>query len=39
MVVISYRTIREFIEKHREVEDRLNNWYIITQQANWANFN
>lgn len=39
MVVISYRTIREFIEKHKDAEDALNNWYNITERADWANFN
>lgn len=39
MVVISYRTIREFTEKHSDVEDQLNNWYVIAEQADWANFN
>jgi len=38
MVVISYRTIREFIETHPQTEDALNNWYIITQKSDWANF-
>ena len=39
LVVISYRTIREFTEKHKDVVDQLNNWYIIAEQADWANFN
>lgn len=39
MVVISYRTIREFADKHNDVEDQLNNWYVIAEQADWANFN
>jgi mRNA interferase HigB len=39
LVVISYRTIREFTEKHSDVEDQLNNWYVIAEQADWANFN
>lgn len=38
MVVISYRTIREFIDTHPQTEDALNNWYIITQKSDWANF-
>jgi mRNA interferase HigB len=38
MVVISYRTVREFIEKYPETEDALNNWYAITEKCNWANF-
>ncbi|HEV2482450.1 MAG TPA: type II toxin-antitoxin system HigB family toxin [Puia sp.] len=39
MVVISYRTIREFADKHKNVEDQLNNWYVITEKGDWANFN
>ena len=38
MVVISYRTIREFIEDHPQAEDALNNWYVITEKSDWANF-
>jgi mRNA interferase HigB len=39
MVVISYRTIREFIDRHQDVEDQLNNWYVIAERSDWANFN
>ena len=39
MVVISYRTIREYTEEHKGVEDQLNNWYIIAERSDWANFN
>jgi mRNA interferase HigB len=39
VVVISYRTIREFIEEHKRIEDQLNNWYIIAEKSDWANFN
>ena len=39
MVVISYRTIREFIDKHKDTEDSLNNWYTIAEKSDWANFN
>ena len=39
MVVISYRTIREYTEQHKDVEDQLNNWYIIAEKSDWANFN
>lgn len=38
MVVISYRTIREFADKHKNVEDQLNNWYVIMGKGDWANF-
>jgi mRNA interferase HigB len=39
VVVISYRTIREFIEEHADAEDALNNWYVFAEKADWANFN
>lgn len=39
MVVISYRTIREFINKHDDVKDALNNWYTIVEKADFASFN
>ncbi|HEX5150301.1 MAG TPA: type II toxin-antitoxin system HigB family toxin [Parafilimonas sp.] len=39
MVVISYKTIREFINRHKDAEDQLNNWYIIAEKSDWANFN
>lgn len=39
MVIISYRTIREFTDQYKEVEDQLNNWYTITERSDWANFN
>ncbi|NTS40122.1 type II toxin-antitoxin system HigB family toxin [Flavisolibacter sp. BT320] len=39
MVVISYRTIREFVLLHPDAEDSLNNWYRIAGQADWSNFN
>ena len=39
MVVISYRTIREFVERHPDSEDALNNWYTAIDRADFANFN
>ncbi len=39
LVVISYKTIREFADKYKDAEDQLNNWYVIAEQADWANFN
>jgi hypothetical protein len=33
VVIISYRTIREFAHKHKTVEDQLNNWYTITEKC------
>jgi mRNA interferase HigB len=39
VVIISYRTIREYTENNRDVEDQLNNWYTVAERADWANFN
>jgi mRNA interferase HigB len=39
VVVISYRTILEFIDEHGDAEDSLNNWYVFAEKADWANFN
>jgi mRNA interferase HigB len=39
VVVISYRTIREFGDKHGDARDALNNWYTIVERADFANFN
>lgn len=39
MVVISYRTIREYTDLHKDVEDQLNNWYVIAEKSDWASFN
>src|ERR1700753_855186 len=38
LVVISYRTIREFSELYPQAEDALNTWYIITEKSDWSNF-
>ena len=39
MVILSYKTIREFSKTYSEAEDSLNTWYIITEKSDWANFN
>lgn len=39
MVIISYRTIREYTDSRKDVEDQLNNWYTISEKSDWANFN
>jgi mRNA interferase HigB len=38
MVVLSYGSIREFSELHPGSADSLNNWYRITEEADWKNF-
>jgi mRNA interferase HigB len=39
LVVISYKTIRDFSNKHSDSGDALNNWYRIIEKADFANFN
>jgi mRNA interferase HigB len=39
VVIISYKTIREYVDSHKDVEDQLNNWYVITEKSDWSNFN
>ena len=39
MVIISYRTIREYADRRKDIEDQLNNWYTISEKSDWANFN
>ncbi len=39
MVVISYKTIREFSVRYPDAADSLNTWYTITERSDWANFN
>lgn len=38
MVVISYGVLRDFIEIHADAKDALNNWYRISQSADWSNY-
>lgn len=38
MVVISYGTIKTYAKKNKAVEDALNNWYVIMQKSDFANF-
>ena len=38
MVVISYATIRDFIDKNPQAKDLMNNWYRMTEKADWSNF-
>ena len=37
MVIISYRTIREYTDSRKDVEDQLNNWYTIYEKSDWDN--
>ena len=39
MVIISKAIIRSFVEKHSDSDTPLNNWYELTSNADWKNFN
>ncbi|MCD8538913.1 MAG: type II toxin-antitoxin system HigB family toxin [Leadbetterella sp.] len=39
MVVISYKTLRDFGEQYRNSIDALNNWYSIMEKGDFPNFN
>lgn len=38
MVVISYGKIKDFYKKHPDSKDALNNWYRLTNSADWSNY-
>jgi mRNA interferase HigB len=38
MVVISYKSIREFSDKHGEAHEALTIWYKIAERSNWSHF-
>jgi mRNA interferase HigB len=37
MHVISYRRLREYGKKHADCIDALDNWFKVTQKADWKN--
>lgn len=39
MVIISKAIIRDFINLYRDAETPLQNWYELTADADWKNFN
>jgi len=39
MRIVSKRTLKEFWEKHEDVEQALLSWYKIVKAAKWNNFN
>ncbi|MES2107514.1 MAG: type II toxin-antitoxin system HigB family toxin [Bacteroidota bacterium] len=39
MVIISKAIIRSFVEKHSDSDTPLSNWYELTSNADWKNFN
>lgn len=38
MVVISYSVIRDFIDRHPQSKDSVNNWYRTVEKADWGSF-
>lgn len=39
MIIFSYKTIKDFIDKHPDSSDALNNWYTVLSKADFPNFN
>jgi len=39
MVIISKTTLKRAINSYPETEQALNNWYDLTRQSDWKNFN
>jgi mRNA interferase HigB len=37
MHIISYRRLKEFIAKHADSREALDNWYKIASKAVWSN--
>jgi mRNA interferase HigB len=37
MHVISYRKIRDFVQRHSSTSDVLDSWYKIASKAHWQN--
>ncbi len=38
MVVISYAKIKAFIDKNPQATDTINNWYKLTEKADWSSY-
>ncbi len=38
MVIISYTKIKTFIDKTPQARDTMNNWYRLTEKAEWNNY-
>ncbi|WP_298909986.1 type II toxin-antitoxin system HigB family toxin [uncultured Nostoc sp.] len=37
MHVISYRSLRKYIESHADCREALDNWYKVANKADWSN--
>jgi mRNA interferase HigB len=37
MHVISYQRLREYAKTHSDSQAALDNWYKVTQKADWSN--
>ena len=38
MIIVTYKRIKEFTEKHRDSKIALNDWYFRTTKASWNKF-
>lgn len=38
MVIISKKILKDFSILHKDCEEALEKWYLITKEANWKNF-
>jgi mRNA interferase HigB len=38
MVIMTYKKIEDFIKKHPDSKEALNNWYKISCASDWGNF-
>lgn len=39
MVIIAWSTIAAFYQEHPDAKNALENWYDITEEADWSNIN
>lgn len=39
MVIIAWSTITAFYQEHPDAKNALENWYDITEEADWSNIN
>jgi mRNA interferase HigB len=37
MHIISYKRLREFVKRHADAQQALDNWYKVASRANWEN--
>ncbi|MEH1850829.1 MAG: type II toxin-antitoxin system HigB family toxin [Nostoc sp.] len=37
MHVISFKILREYVDKHADCQEALSNWYKVSSKAKWSN--